>query len=231
MTKDDFPQFHAHVAEVMAAAANLVETVFSLGDGYGEVDIVVQRRTEDLEEALFAAQHSKPRDMSPGCKCQWEAGDSACEVHGSGEDEMMANTYEKTITFDKWGYGMAETNQFIVDGSKPGGKDFIAAIESTGISSAGQEDGSTVITIPAGQNLVCNGCGMTLVQTPANFAYGDVVKPTSPYAEPPECTSCAALLDRGQDPKKEFHTSQPSSRVNRHMIGCACEQCGGRDQT
>ena len=48
---------------------------------------------------------------------------------------------------------------------------------------------------------------------------------------PPKCTSCVALLDRGQDSKKEFHTSQPSSRVNRHMIGCACEQCGGRDQT
>lgn len=92
--------------------------------------------------------------------------------------------------------GVLKTALFAAQHSAPN------ILEQGGISFADQEDGWTVITIPDGYDLVC-GCGTTLVHTTAPFNYGAVVKPQAPYDAPPRCTSCAALLDRGQDPKKE----------------------------
>lgn len=40
-------------------------------------------------------------------------------------------SHEKPFEFDRWGYGKPVTNRFNVDGSKPGGKAFIAAVEET----------------------------------------------------------------------------------------------------
>lgn len=37
--------------------------------------------------------------------------------------------HEKPVEFDEWGYSKPVTNRFNVDGSKPGGKAFIAAVE------------------------------------------------------------------------------------------------------
>lgn len=59
---------------------------------------------EGLKTALFAAQRSKPR------------------------------AHEKPIPADEWGFQHPETNQFIVVGSKPGGKAFIEAVEAPGQS-------------------------------------------------------------------------------------------------
>lgn len=55
MTPDDFPQFpDPRVREVMAAAANLVETAARRG-------AVWESELADLKTALFAAQHSQPK--------------------------------------------------------------------------------------------------------------------------------------------------------------------------
>lgn len=122
MKESDFPQFDdPRVREVMAAAANLVE---ELHRDYANLEIVVERRCDDLETALFAAQHSAPR-----ATCQECGGPGyhypQCVQH------PKPSTHEKPIEFDKWGYGTPEVNQFLVDGSKPGGKAFIGAIEET----------------------------------------------------------------------------------------------------
>lgn len=66
MSPEDFPQFDdPRVREVMAAAANLVE---ELHRDYANLEIVVERRCDDLETALVAAQHSKPKELDP-CLC------------------------------------------------------------------------------------------------------------------------------------------------------------------
>lgn len=203
MSPDDFSQFDdPRVRDVMAAAANLVE---ELHRDYANLEIVVERRCDDLETALFAAQHSRPKANHGGyCKhgtgvpcegCQLaalrdmqeaaqhsepkEPGESwpckgfaapyrctseqcrpkhskpknercarcghtpalkdeclcaRCREERQPADgcltlELARRNHEKPVKFDEWGYGTAETNRFDVDGSKPGGKAFIAAIE------------------------------------------------------------------------------------------------------
>lgn len=69
----------------------------------------VHDATDALKTALFAAQHSKAR------------------------------THEHPVEFDKWGFGKPVTNRFDVDGSKPGGKAFIAAIEEKPCPGCGKE--------------------------------------------------------------------------------------------
>lgn len=39
-------------------------------------------------------------------------------------------SHEKPLKQDEWGFSHPEPNQFLVDGSKPGGQAFIAAVEN-----------------------------------------------------------------------------------------------------
>lgn len=65
MKPEDFPQFtDPRVREVMAAAANLVETAARRG-------AVWESELVDLKAALFAAQHSRPKEDAPQlCDCK-----------------------------------------------------------------------------------------------------------------------------------------------------------------
>jgi len=38
------------------------------------------------ENALVCPDHSEYQPPVPGCKCQWEIGDSPCPVHGEEEE-------------------------------------------------------------------------------------------------------------------------------------------------
>lgn len=69
MKPEDFPQFDdPRVREVMAAAANLVEYVaeyVELFAKHGKAPITIRLMGEEaakVTEALFAAQHSKPKE-------------------------------------------------------------------------------------------------------------------------------------------------------------------------
>lgn len=154
MKPEDFPQFDdPRVREVMAAAANLVEDI------YKGRSITIS--ADALKTALFAAQHSRPKEPSP----LWQCGNSMCsdgrdmlcgecaeviawldaqhsasratcqECGGPGyhypqcAQHSKPKTHEHPVEFDKWGYSKPVTNRFNVDGSKPGGKAFIAAVE------------------------------------------------------------------------------------------------------
>lgn len=46
-----------------------------------------------------------------------------------GEVEKITDGTEVPIPTDKWGFQHPLTNQFLVDGSKPGGKAFITAVK------------------------------------------------------------------------------------------------------
>lgn len=62
MKESDFPQFDdPRVREVFAAAANLVEWYEAV---FGE-----SISLEPLKTALFAAQHSRPKDLAPCVAC------------------------------------------------------------------------------------------------------------------------------------------------------------------
>lgn len=142
MTPEDFPQFDdPRVRAVMAAAANLVAAAAM----HKDFRQFAYTTIEACQTALFAAQHSKPKGSvlrhTDACQMVDGYGDDCPRCQHILKHEERPPTHEKPIKFDKWGYGTAETNQFLVDSSKPGGKAFIAAIEKN-------DEGQ-----------VCPGCG------------------------------------------------------------------------
>lgn len=63
MKESDFPQFdNPRVREMMAAAANLVEMVLNDDSKLDEWYYHLTNLAQVLETALFAAQHSKPKN-------------------------------------------------------------------------------------------------------------------------------------------------------------------------
>jgi hypothetical protein len=147
MSPEDFPQFDdPRVREVFAAAANACEKAGAFID-HEEAAYGADARVEAasiaitaLKTALFAAQHSKPKNECANCGDYREAapGSDHCQEClddiAAGEAREAAQhskpaTHEKPVEFDKWGFGKPVTNRFDVDGSKPGGKAFIAAVD------------------------------------------------------------------------------------------------------
>jgi hypothetical protein len=78
MSPDDFPQFDdPRVREVMAAAANLVEDLRERWEDETPMPGLL-RCTELVEEALFAAQHSRPKTLPPCLRCRNDATCQSC---------------------------------------------------------------------------------------------------------------------------------------------------------
>jgi len=126
MSPDDFPQFDdPRVREVMAAAANLVEYCSNMAPPshcWDELDA--------LKTALFAAQHSRPK-----CDCYDDGVGSVlgplCQVHRPAQHSKPSTPGCSTLELARRAREKPVTNRFNVDGSKPGGKAFIAAVEET----------------------------------------------------------------------------------------------------
>lgn len=129
MTPEDFPQFDdPRVREVMAAAANLIELI-AMPIQVSMASFEEFRRVHDaLKDALFAAQHTKPKEdrlwvhlveaaWGPGKDFSWKrVADKARELlqdHGLMCTCVKCATPKETYTYDA-----AEQNRIIAEAFK-----------------------------------------------------------------------------------------------------------------
>jgi hypothetical protein len=87
---EDFPQFDdPRVREVMAAASNLVEWLTTAKQGSGWMSVSDETAEFiDLKTALFAAQHSRPKEVNIDCP--------ACKSPHIDEGEWATTRLHKT---------------------------------------------------------------------------------------------------------------------------------------
>lgn len=175
MKPDDFSQFDdPRVREVMAAAANLVEIMVAgvETDRYDPEFLA-------LKTALFAAQHTRPKedDVSEPLK---EVAIAHVRILSDGQVRASGNT-EAVARVLLTGHGELRTRLEKVrdalhrsdcNGVSPAPQrvalrmldDILNSDDKKAIRLTGYDDGPLTVTIPKGAKLTCNNCGAALVR-------------------------------------------------------------------
>lgn len=194
MSPDDFKQFDdPRVREVMAAAANLLEVLNNnMLTNYERI------KANELNIALFAAQHSRPKTLPPCLRCSGPCyfdvfrNDATCQSCGTWQ---CAAQHSKPRCAHK---GIGEPGCEICDPRvKP--KERCNPCSGTGrvlgttcrvcdgsgwrhefnpdgkcISFDGNEDGSMTITVPAGCQMACSNCDAVHVSVAPKADYPEL---------------------------------------------------------